>query len=551
MSSPRISSTPTTPAPIPPVETPVTEPKKTEATPAASTPAQAPASTPTSSGPSQLAEDKLQADTKAAELHGQVDKKEGSTQKEALTDEQKKVDELIASGQKLSADKITDEIFYNRFPTLKGASLTAGSPEAETWKEIKRDIVDPRMPAVEKAPPKLKINKSTSKADGPQQCDPGVETKLQADLRAAELQKMLGAQSAPSQTNLSSEQKRVDQLLKENTKWDADKLTDQIFSERHPDALKDTSITSDSPEYAEWQKIKTGIVEPRLKEAQDVRAADVDTKWNVELHNDSSVFAKVDELFYKEFPDMKGKDIESGSKEQKEYKRILNEVKESNKEPLQNKYNDAISVGVKEFPGLEPKVLKALLVSESKFETQVVNDAGFTGIAQFGRPAAASSGLIVDGNVDERKEPEKAIPAAARHLKDKSEKLETMAFPKYGTPQGDEYWKFVTAAYNGGEKAVTIAMKTAYNNAYADAKAQGMDDQAAAQYSSDFATQWGNLLEPRDNLTKSPLFAATSVIFPDIAEAKYHEIGGYAEKILTLAREGVLIKAGKPAFHEN
>jgi hypothetical protein len=123
-----------------------------------------------------------------------------------------------------------------------------------------------------------------------------------------------------------------------------------------------------------------------------------------------------------------------------------------------------------------------------------------------------------------------------------------MAFSKYGTPQGDEYWKFVAAAYNGGEDAVTIAMKTAYTNAYKDAKAQGMDDQAAAQYSSSYATQWGNLLEPRDNFKKSPLYAATSSEFPSIAEGKYHEIGGYAEKILTLAREGVLISAGKPAL---
>jgi hypothetical protein len=542
MSSPRISSAPSTPAPIPTTETPPAEPK-TEAQPATSSPVTPPATTPASTGPSPLAEDKLEADTKAAELHGQVDKKEGNSLKEPLTDEQKKVDELIANGKNLTADQITDELFYEKFPTLKGQKLASGTNEADTWNQIKKDIVDPRMPVQEKPPAKLRLNKSTPKPDGPQQCDPTKETKLQADLRAAELQKMLGPQSAPANTNLTAEEKRVDQLINGSTKWDANKITDQIFAERNPH-LKDTSITTDSPEYPEWQQIKAGIVEPRLKEAQEIRAADVETRWNVDLHGSGSDYAKTDELFYQKFPNMKGQDIKKGSEEHTEYMRIYNEVKQSK----QNEFNNAISVGVKEFPGLEPKVLKALLVSESRFDTQVENKYGFAGIAQFGRTAAASSGLIVDGKLDERLEPEKAIPAAARHLKDKSELLENMAFSKYGTPQGDEYWKFVAAAYNGGEDAVTIAMKTAYTNAYKDAKAQGMDDQAAAQYSSSYATQWGNLLEPRDNFKKSPLYAATSSEFPSIAEGKYHEIGGYAEKILTLAREGVLISAGKPAL---
>jgi hypothetical protein len=274
--------------------------------------------------------------------------------------------------------------------------------------------------------------------------------------------------------------------------------------------------------------------------ASDTKQPDMSatTDWNLtKLHSESTDNAKTDEMFFKEHPDLVGKKL---NKDQAQ------EWLKMNRDLVQNKYNKSIEEGAKEFPGLDPKVLKSLLVTESNFDPSVKNDWGFAGIAQFGKEAAASTGLTVNDKVDERLDPEKAIPAAARHLKDKSEKLDEMAFSKYGKPEGDEYWKFVTASYNGGEDCVTKAMQTAYDNALTDAKAKGMDDKASVEYAKSFATKWDNLLAPEDDIKKSPLYAGTKQEFPKIAEGKYGEIGDYPVKIMTLARDGELIKSRPP-----
>src|SRR5436305_399126 len=114
-----------------------------------------------------------------------------------------------------------------------------------------------------------------------------------------------------------------------------------------------------------------------------------------------------------------------------------------------SRFDDVISRAVEWCPGLSPAVLKSLLAQESGFNTAVINQYGYAGIAQFGRAAAREAGLnvgIAGTQADERLDPYKAIPAAARLLNIKAQRLGELAFSRYGQPNGMEFWKFVLAA---------------------------------------------------------------------------------------------------------
>jgi hypothetical protein len=426
-----------------------------------------------------------------------------------LSAEQKKVDELLSANSGMSADKITDEIFYQRYPDLKGQKLTQDDSLTNEWKQIKSDIVQPRIDQA------TQNSKATAAPNNAQQSSSNsaavaTETKGMLDVGAG-----------------------LKRLSLENAMNSAASLRDSVYQKADGWYNWMTGNTPQTP-----TPVAPGTSEVKSTDQPKQPDMTATTDWNLtKLHSESADNAKTDEMFFKEHPDLVGKKLNSDQAQ---------EWKKMNREIVQNKYNQTLEEGVKEFPSLEPKVLKSLLVTESNFDPGVTNSWGFAGIAQFGKPAAKTSGLTVNDTVDERLDPEKAIPAAARHLKDKSEKLEDMAFSKYGKPEGDEYWKFVTASYNGGEDCIAKAMETAYNNALTDAKAKGMDEQASVEYAKSFATKWDNLLQPEDDFKKSPLYAGTKQEFPSIADGKYGEIGDYPVKIMTLAREGELIQSRPP-----
>ncbi|NJM54184.1 MAG: lytic transglycosylase domain-containing protein [Blastocatellia bacterium] len=74
------------------------------------------------------------------------------------------------------------------------------------------------------------------------------------------------------------------------------------------------------------------------------------------------------------------------------------------------RYDNIIAGAVEGCPGLSPAVLKSLLAQESRFNPTVINQYGYAGIAQFGRPAAKEVGLyvgIAGSASDERLHPEK------------------------------------------------------------------------------------------------------------------------------------------------
>ena len=203
-------------------------------------------------------------------------------------------------------------------------------------------------------------------------------------------------------------------------------LTDIIFYARHPELV---GKPLDSPPLLdEWNSISALMVHPVLNEVGNLLGADMSAAPLQEPQQIESAFARATRS-----PVNAAKFAASGSG------------------PRQ--WDDIIVDAVQWCPGLSPAVLKSLLAQESNFNPSVINSYGYAGIAQFGRPAAREVGLNVGlaGTAsDERLDPSKAIPGAARLLNIKAQRLGEIAFSRYGQPQGMEFWKFVLAAYNGG-----------------------------------------------------------------------------------------------------
>jgi hypothetical protein len=130
----------------------------------------------------------------------------------------------------------------------------------------------------------------------------------------------------------------------------------------------------------------------------------------------------------------------------------------------QNKYNDHIVRALREWNKLDPRIFKSIIAQESGFSERRRNRHGYTGIAQLGRSEARYAGLVVRSGCDQRYTPYYAIPAAAKTLRRKALHLDQMAFDRYGKPHGDEYWRFIAAAYNAGEGTIVKAMFYAYGN---------------------------------------------------------------------------------------
>lgn len=211
----------------------------------------------------------------------------------------------------------------------------------------------------------------------------------------------------------------------------------------------------------------------------------------------------------------------------------------------QNTYNTEIQNALERWPTLDPLILKSILAQESSFQAYPKgNVGGYAGVAQLGIREAHSQGLktgssrmrasaqrpaFVDTARDERLNPAKAIPAAAGLLRQKArllnrgvttEKGHLKGFNEMGFPKGDDYWRFVSAAYNGGEGTVLLALNIAYGG------------------SPPPEVRWEDLVaSPNGDVTKSPLYQATMRVFPGHARSKFNEIRIYARDVVLRARQ--------------
>lgn len=285
------------------------------------------------------------------------------------------------------------------------------------------------------------------------------------------------------------------------------KLTDLIFYARHPELLG-KSLSGQQELLDEWNSISALLVHPTLNEVGDILGANIQ---NAEIGGAvevQSAFERASGSAVKNLP--------------------ISGVKN-------NLYDEVIARSVEWCPGLSPKILKSLLAQESNFRPDVINSYGYAGIAQFGRPAAREVGLnvgIAGTASDERLNPSKAIPGAARLLSIKAKRLGEIAFAKYGQPTGANFWKFVLAAYNGGEGTVSLAMGNAYRVGVAKARAQNLVGEEVVRFARNYASDWENL---KIGGTGSPLGQAAARYFPTIAAQKYHEIGNYPTQIVARA----------------
>jgi membrane-bound lytic murein transglycosylase D len=103
-----------------------------------------------------------------------------------------------------------------------------------------------------------------------------------------------------------------------------------------------------------------------------------------------------------------------------------------------------------------PLELINLAMIESGFYAQAYSRASAVGFWQFIESTGKIYGLRIDWWVDERKDPEASTRAAARHLRDLYESLDS--------------WPLAFAAYNWGQRRVERAVKRAHSRDYWDLK---------------------------------------------------------------------------------
>lgn len=328
--------------------------------------------------------------------------------------------------------------------------------------------------------------------------------------------KNLNDERKPAQEFLSDEASRQQTFEELKTlvravqtgETDPFKLTDVIFYARHPE-LVGKSLAGEQELLDEWNSISALLVHPTLNEVGNILGANVQNAEIGGVREVQSAFERASASPVKSLP-------VSGVKN--------------------NLYDEVIARSVAGCPGLSPQILKSLLQQESAFNPTVINSYGYAGIAQFGRPAAREVGLnvgVAGSASDERLNPNMAIPAAARLLNLKAKRLGEIAFSKYGQPSGENFWKFVLAAYNGGEGTVSLAMGNAHRVGVAKARAQGLVGEDVVRFARNYAGNWENL---KIGGTGSPLGQAAARYFPTIATQKYHEIGNYPTQIVARTR---------------
>jgi hypothetical protein len=287
-----------------------------------------------------------------------------------------------------------------------------------------------------------------------------------------------------------------------------EQLTDLLFYARHPDLLGKPLTQMPSELLDEWNAISALMVHPVLNEIGNLVGADIS---GGEFKNRRDLDVAIARLSQSP-ASVSGHD-----------------------KAATGRFDDIIARSVEWCPGLSPAVLKNLLAQESNFNPGVINQYGYAGIAQLGRAEAREAGLtvgIAGSRMDERLNPHKAIPAAARLLNMKAQRLGDLAFSRYGQPGGVEFWKFVLAAYNGGESTITLAMGHAHRTGLQRARARGLIGNEAISFARQYASKWGNLVAGGAG---SPLGIAAARYFPELAGRKYHEISNYPEAIITRA----------------
>ena len=211
----------------------------------------------------------------------------------------------------------------------------------------------------------------------------------------------------------------------------------------------------------------------------------------------------------------------------------------------QNVFNEEIASALRNFVFLPPEILKSILAQESGFAPQARNEYGYAGIAQLGLAEARFVGLKTgssrmgstkqgikarfDLEKDQRFVPRLAIPGAALLLNAKASALEhgvvtksgqqLIGFSTLGRPSGDDYWKFVSAAYNGGEGTILKALQFAYGGVAPD------------------EVRWADMVKsPNGNIRRTPLWRAIAAVGMD-PRVKFREISQYADNVLRRARQ--------------
>lgn len=136
-----------------------------------------------------------------------------------------------------------------------------------------------------------------------------------------------------------------------------------------------------------------------------------------------------------------------------------------------------------------PTELKYLALVESGLNPRARSWAGAVGMWQFIASTGRKSGLRIDQWIDERRDPEKATRAAARHMRDLYEEFDD--------------WHLAMAAYNCGIRCVKEAIQRSSGTTFWEA--------------------YGNL--PRETRGYIPMFVATAQVFASRAVGRG---GGYA-----------------------
>ena len=295
---------------------------------------------------------------------------------------------------------------------------------------------------------------------------------------------------------------------------DAWQLTDLIFYARHPEMFGTPLTGEHAALLDEWNDISALLVHPTINEISDYLGANLA---GGELSGAEIGAAFRRAAARRDAGRVENPGVGGASHGAVGDARGLDEV---------------IARAVEWCPGLSPAILKSLLAQESGFRPTIINKYGYAGIAQFGRDAAREVGLqvgVAGSRSDERLDPQKAIPAAARLLRLKAQRLSDIAFSRYGQPDGAEFWKFVLAAYNGGEGTIAVAMGHAYRQGLAAARARGLVAAEAVSFARSHASKWENL---KMGGQSSPLGQAAARYFGSLAVAKYHEIGNYPTAIV-------------------